>query len=90
MYNEDMKQIASFSLGDLDMNSFNTQLHSDENFEPTQDQILELLQEAAEIQDTQRQEEVRQTFFGDLFPEGHTDEAYDAWRESQIHGGIWG
>ena len=72
------------------MNSFNTQLHSDENFEPTQDQILELLQEAAEIQDAQRQEEVRQTFFGDLFPEGHTDEAYDAWRESQIHGGIWG
>ena len=90
MYNEDMKQIASFSLGDLDMNSFNTQLHSDENFEPTQDQILELLQEAAEIQDNQRQQEVRQTFFGDLFPEGHTDEAYDAWRESQIHGGIWG
>jgi hypothetical protein len=90
MYNEDMKQLASFSLGDLAMNSFNTQLHSDENFEPTQDQILELLQEAAEIQDAQRQEEVRQTFFGDLFPEGHTDEAYDAWRESQIHGGIWG
>ena len=90
MYNEDMKQIASFSLGDLAMNSFNTQLHSDENFEPTQDQILELLQEAAEIQDAQRQEEVRETFFGDLFPEGHTDEAYDAWRESQIHGGIWG
>jgi len=26
----------------------------------------------------------------DLFEEGHTDEAYDAWRESQIHGGIWG
>ena len=72
------------------MNSFATQLHSDENFEPTQDQILELLQEAAEIEDAQRQEEVRQTFFGDLFPEGHTDEAYDAWRESQIHGGIWG
>jgi hypothetical protein len=90
MYNEDMKQLASFSLGDLAMNSFNTQLHSDENFEPTQDQILELLQEAAEIEDAQRQEEVRQTFFGDLFPEGHTDEAYDAWRESQIHGGIWG
>ena len=72
------------------MNSFNTQIQCDENFEPTQEQILELLQEAAEIQDAQRQEEVRQTFFGDLFPEGHTDEAYDAWRESQIHGGIWG
>ena len=71
------------------MNSFNTQLHSDENFEPTQDQILELLQEVAEIQDNQRQQEVRQTFFGDLFPEGHTDEAYDAWRQSQIHDGIW-
>ena len=89
MYNEDMKQIDSFSLGDLAMNSFNTQLHSDENFEPTQDQILELLQEAAEIEDAQRQQEVRQTFFGDLFPEGHTDEAYDAWRQSQIHDGIW-
>ena len=89
MYYEDMKQIASFSLGDLAMNSFNTQLHSDENFEPTQDQILELLQEAAEIEDAQRQEEVRETFFGDLFPEGHTDEAYDAWRQSQIHDGIW-
>ena len=71
------------------MNSFNTQIQCDENFEPTQDQILELLQEAAEIEDAQRQQEVRQTFFGDLFPEGHTDEAYDAWRESQIHDGIW-
>ena len=90
MYNEDMKQIASFSLGDLAMNSFNTQLHSDENFDPSPDQVLELMREAAEIEDAQRQEEVRQTFFGDLFPEGHTDEAYDAWRESQIHGGIWG
>ena len=71
------------------MNSFNTQLHSDENFEPTQDQILELMREAAEVQDAQRQAEVRQTFFGDLFDEGHTDVAHDAWRESQIHGGIW-
>ena len=72
------------------MNSFNTQIQCDENFEPTQEQILELLREAAEIEDAQRQQEVRKTFFGDLFPEGHTDEAYDAWRESQIHGGIWG
>ena len=72
------------------MNSFNTQIQCDENFEPTQEQILELLQEAAEIQDAQRQEEVRETFFDDLFDEGHTDVAYDAWRESQIHGGIWG
>ena len=89
MYNEDMKQIASLSLGDLAMNSFNTQLHSDENFEPTQDQILELLQEAAEIQDNQRQQEVRQTFFGDLFPEGHTDAAYDACKNANVHDGIW-
>ena len=89
MYNEDMKQIASFSLGDLAMNSFTTQLHSDENFEPTQDQILELLQEAAEIQDNQRQQEVRQTFFGDLFPEGHTDAAYDACKNANVHDGIW-
>ena len=92
MYNEDMKQIASFSLGDLDMNSFNTQIQCDEfsSDNPSPDQVLELMREAAEIEDAQRQEEVRQTFFGDLFPEGHTDEAYDAWRESQIHGGIWG
>ena len=85
MYNEDMKQITSFSLGDLTMNSFNTQNQCDDfSNEPTQEQIIELMREAAEIQDAQ------QTFFGDLFEEGHTDEAYDAWRESQIHGGIWG
>jgi len=85
MYNEDMKQITSFSLGDLTMNSFNTQNQCDDfSNEPTQEQIIELMREAAEIQDAQ------QTFFSDLFEEGHTDEAYDAWRESQIHGGIWG
>ena len=71
------------------MNSFNTQIQCDENFEPTQEQIIELMREAAEVQDAQRQAEVRQTFFGDLFDEGHTDVAYDAWRESQIHDGIW-
>ncbi len=66
------------------MNSFNTQNQCDDfNNEPTQEQIIELMREAAEVQDAQ------QTFFGDLFEEGHTDEAYDAWRESQIHGGIW-
>ena len=89
MYNEDMKQIASFSLGDLAMNSFNTQLHSDENFKPTQDQILELHQEVAEIEDAQRQEEVRETFFGDLFPEGHTDAAYDARKNANVFGGLY-
>ena len=74
------------------MNSFNTQIQCDEfsSDNPSPDQVLELMREAAEIEDARRQEEVRQTFFGDLFPEGHTDEAYDAWRESQIHGGIWG
>ena len=71
------------------MNSFNTQLHSDENFEPTQDQILELLQEAAEIENAQRQEEVRETFFGDLFPEGHTDAAYDARKNANVFGGLY-
>ena len=71
------------------MNSFNTQIQCEENFEATPDQVLELMREASEVQDAQRLEEVRQTFFGELFPEGHTDEAYDAWRESQIHGGIW-
>lgn len=66
------------------MNSFNTQNQCDDfSNEPTQEQIIELMREAAEIQDSQ------QTFFGDLFEEGHTDEAYDAWRESQIHDGIW-
>ena len=64
------------------MNSFNTQIQCDEYFEPTQEQIIELMREAAEVQDAP------QTFF-DIFEEGHTDEAYDAWRESQIHGGIW-
>jgi len=55
------------------MNSFNTQNQCDDfTNEPTQEQIIELMREAAEIQDSQ------QTFFGDLFEEGHTDEAYDA------------
>ena len=71
------------------MNSFNTQIQCDENFEPTQEQILELLREAAEIEDAQRQQEVRKTFFGDLFPEGHTDAAYDACKNANVHDGIW-
>ena len=67
------------------MNSFNTQIQCDDfSSEPTQDQVLELMREAAEIEDARRV-----TFFDGLFPEGHTDEAHDAWRESQIHGGIW-
>ena len=40
--------------------------------------------EWAEMEEAQRE-----TFFEGIFEEGHTDEAYDAWRESQIHGGIW-
>ena len=71
------------------MNSFNTQIQCDENFEPTQEQILELLREAAEIEDAQREQEVRKTFFGDLFPEGHTDAAYDARKNANVHDGIW-
>ena len=67
----------------------NDERHALPIFEPTQDQILELLQEAAEIQDNQRQQEVRQTFFGDLFPEGHTDAAYDACKNANVHDGIW-
>ena len=67
------------------MNSFNTQIQCDDfSSEPTPDQVLELMREAAEIEDARRA-----TFFGDLFEDGHTDEAYDAWRESQIHDGIW-
>ena len=66
------------------MNSFNTQKQCDDfSNEPTQEQIIELMREAAEIQDAP------QTFFDGLFDEGHTDEAYDAWRGSRIHDGIW-
>jgi hypothetical protein len=46
------------------MNSFNTQNQCDDfSNEPTQEQIIELMREAAEVQDAQ------QTFFGDLFEE---------------------
>ena len=71
------------------MNSFNTQIQCDENFEPTQEQILELLREAAEIEDAQRQQEVRKTFFDGMFPEGHPDAAYDARKNATVHDGIW-
>lgn len=71
------------------MNSFNTQIQCDEFDNPTAADWQEFGEWSA-AQDAQRLEEVRETFFGELFPEGHTDEAYDAWRESQIHGGIWG
>ena len=54
------------------MNSFNTQIQCEENFETTQDQVLELMREASEVQDAQRLEEVRETFFDGMFPEGHT------------------
>ena len=65
------------------MNSFNTQNQCDDfSNEPTQEQIIELMREAAEIQDAP------QTFF-DIFEEGHTDEAYDAWKDSQVFGGIF-
>ena len=41
------------------------------------------MREAAEIQDAQG------ISWEGIFPEDHTDETYDAWRESQIHDGIW-
>jgi len=67
------------------MTKFDTQIQCDDfSSEPTPDQVLELMREAAEIEDAQRA-----TFFSDLFEEGHTDEAYDAWRESRIQDGIW-
>ena len=65
------------------MTKFDTQIHCDENFDLTPSQLEELLRESAEIQDSQ------ETFFEGIFPDGHTDEDYDTWRESQIHGGIW-
>ena len=84
-----MKQIASFSLGDLAMNSFNTQIQCEENFETTQDQILELMREASEVQDAQRLEKARETFFDGMFPEGHTDAAYDAHKNANVFGGLY-
>jgi serine/threonine protein phosphatase PrpC len=66
------------------MNKFDTQIHCDDfSNEPTQEQIIELMREAAEIQDAQA------TSWEGIFEDGHTDEAYDAWLESQIHDGIW-
>jgi hypothetical protein len=66
------------------MNKFDTQIHCDDfSNEPTQEQIIELMREAAEIQDAQA------TSWEGIFEDGHTDEGYDAWRESQIHDGIW-
>jgi uncharacterized protein YcbX len=65
------------------MNKFDTQIHCDENFDLTPAQLEELMRESAEIQDAQA------TSWEGIFEDGHTDEAYDAWRESQIHDGIW-
>ena len=71
------------------MNSFNTQIQCEENFETTQDQVLELMREASEVQDAQRLEEVRETFFDGMFPEGHTDAAYDARKNANVFGGLY-
>jgi uncharacterized protein YcbX len=65
------------------MNKFDTQIHCDENFDLTPAQLEELMRESAEIQDAQA------TSWEGIFEDGHTDEAYDAWLESQIHDGIW-
>ena len=65
------------------MNKFDTQIHCDENFDLTPAQLEELMRESAEIQDAQA------TSWEGIFEDGHTDEGYDAWRESQIHDGIW-
>jgi hypothetical protein len=68
------------------MNSFNTQNQCDEFDGPTAADWQEFAEWSA-AQDAQRLEEVRQTFLD--VEEDHTDEGYDAWRESQIHDGIW-
>jgi hypothetical protein len=47
------------------------------------------MREAAEIEDARRQEEVRQTFFDGMFPEGHTDAAYDAHKNANVFGGLY-
>ena len=65
------------------MTKFDTQIHCDENFDLSPAQLEELMRESAEIQDAQG------ISWEGIFPEGHTDETYDAWRESQIHDGIW-
>ena len=78
-----MKQIASFSLGDLAMNSFNTEIHSDEFDEPTAADWQEFA-EWAEMQEAQQE-----VFFEGMFPEGHTDAAYDALKNANVFGGIF-
>ena len=65
------------------MNSFDLQNNCDENFDLSPAQLEELMRESAEIQDAQG------ISWEGIFPEDHTDETYDAWRESQIHDGIW-
>ena len=68
------------------MNSFNTQSQCDEFDGPTAADWQEFA-EWSEAQDAQRLEEVRQTFLD--VEEGHTDEDYDAWKDSQVFGGIF-
>ena len=40
--------------------------------------------EWAEMEEAQRE-----TFFEGVFEEGHTDVAYDSWKNSQVFGGIF-
>jgi len=65
------------------MNSFDLQNNCDENFDLSPAQLEELMRESAEIQDAQ------ETFFEGIFEEGHTDVAYDSWKDSQVFGGIF-
>ena len=65
------------------MTKFDTQIHCDENFDLSPAQLEELMRESAEIQDAQ------ETFFEGIFEEGHTDVAYDSWKNSQVFGGIF-
>ena len=70
------------------MNSFNTQIQCDEFDNPTAADWQEFGEWSA-AQDAQRLEEVRETFFDGMFPEGHTDAAYDARKNANVFGGLY-
>lgn len=65
------------------MSDFLNQIQSDEINEPTHADWQEFA-EWAETQDAQRE-----AFFQDLFPEGHTDTDYDAYKNANVFGGIF-
>ncbi len=70
------------------MNSFNTQIQCDESDNPTAADWQEYGEWSA-AQDAQRLEEARETFFDGMFPEGHTDAAYDARKNANVFGGLY-